>query len=65
MSETADLIAEMIKALQDYNAGMVNAGIGKYHIIVCTDEASKVIQEAYDKWAGRMEKNENESGSGN
>lgn len=50
MSETADLIAEMVKMLEDCNAGMVNAGIGKYHIIVCTDEANKVIQEAYDEW---------------
>lgn len=50
MSATVDLIAQMVKMLQDNNAGMVDAGIGKYHIIVCTNEANEVIQEAYDKW---------------
>lgn len=50
MSETVDLIAQMVKVVQDNNAGMVDACIGKYHIIVCTNEASEVIQEAYDKW---------------
>lgn len=51
MSETADLIAEMVKMLEDNNAGMVSASGGKYHIIVCTGEAYNVMDEAYDEWA--------------
>jgi len=51
MSATADLIAEMIKALEDYNAGKVSVSMGGYHIIVCTGEAYNVMDEAYDEWA--------------
>ena len=51
MSATVDLIAQMVQALQDHNAGMVSANGGKYPIIVCTGEAYNVMQAAYDEWA--------------
>ena len=51
MSATVDLIAEMLRTLKECNAGMVSASGGEYHIIVCTDRAYRVIQDAYDEWA--------------
>lgn len=51
MSATVDLIAQMVQALQDYNAGKVSVNMGEYHVIVCTGEAYNVMDEAYDEWA--------------
>lgn len=51
MSATVDLIAHMVQALQDYNAGKVSANMGEYHVIVCTDRAYGVMNEAYKEWA--------------
>lgn len=51
MSATADLLAGMVQALQDYNAGKVSVNMGEYHVIVCTDAAYDVMNEAYDEWA--------------
>ena len=51
MSATVDLIAQMVQALQDYNAGKVSVNMGEYHVIVCTGEAYNVMNEAYDEWA--------------
>nr|DAZ84837.1 MAG TPA: hypothetical protein [Caudoviricetes sp.] len=55
MSATVGLIAEMLRALKECNAGMVSASGGEYHIIVCTDEAYNVLNEAYDEWAAGEE----------
>lgn len=55
MSATVGLIAEMFRALKECNAGMVSASGGEYHIIVCTDEAYNVLNEAYDEWAAGEE----------
>ena len=51
MSATADLLAQMVQALQDYNAGKFSVNMGEYHVIVCTDAAYDVMNEAYNKWA--------------
>lgn len=55
MNEIGNVILEMFKALKKHNAGMVSVSSGEYHIIVCTDEAYNVMNEAYDEWATREE----------
>lgn len=44
------LAADMIAALEATNAGYVSVGVGKYYVIVCTDEVMKDINQYFKEW---------------
>lgn len=41
------LAADMIAALEVTNADYVSVGVGKYYVIVCTDEVMKDINQYF------------------
>ena len=40
----------MAELLDQSNAGLVTVSIGDYHLMMCSNAAYEVINEAYDNW---------------